>query len=104
MAENEWNLLKKLDHPGIVRLIDIYKDKQNFYLVTEFIEGNELFDEVCRRDNFSERNAATVLKQILKAVNYCHKRSICHRDIKAENVIIEGPDLAVKLIDFGLAV
>ena len=50
MAENEWNLLKKLDHPGIVRLIDIYKDTQNFYLVTEFCQGCELFDEVCKRD------------------------------------------------------
>ena len=103
MAENEWNVLKKLDHPGIVRLIDIYRDKQNFYLVTEFCEGNELFDEVCNRDFFSERDAAIILKQVLKAVNYCHKRNICHRDIKAENVIIDGPDLQVKLIDFGLA-
>jgi serine/threonine protein kinase len=52
MAENEWDVLKKLDHPSIVRLIDIYRDKQNFYLVTEFCEGCELFDEVCKRDYF----------------------------------------------------
>jgi calcium-dependent protein kinase len=62
MAENEWNVLKKLDHPGIVRLIDIYRDKHNFYLVTEFCEGCELFDEVLKRDFFSERDAAIVLK------------------------------------------
>ena len=103
MAENEWNVLKKLDHPSIVRLIDIYRDKQNFYLVTEFCEGCELFDEVCKRDYFSEKDAANILQQILKAINYCHNKNVCHRDIKAENVIIEGDDLQVKLIDFGLA-
>jgi calcium-dependent protein kinase len=49
MAENEWNVLKNLDHPGIVRLIDVYKDASNFYMVTEFCEGCELFEEVCNR-------------------------------------------------------
>ena len=103
MTENEWNVLKMLDHPGIVRLIDVYRSQHNFYIVTEFCEGYQLFDEVCKRDYLNEKDAAKVLLQMLKAINYCHKRNVCHRDIKTENVIIYGEDLQVKLIDFGLA-
>ena len=62
MAEKEWNVLKTLDHPGIVKLIDVYKDENSFYLVTELCDGCELFDEVCRRESFSETDAAEVIK------------------------------------------
>jgi calcium-dependent protein kinase len=57
MAENEWNMLKRLDHPNIVRVIDVYKDSANFYIVTDFIEGVELFDEICKREYFTEEDA-----------------------------------------------
>lgn len=92
MAENEWNVLKRLDHPSIVRLIDVYRDSGNFYIVTEFCNGCELFDEICKREYFNEDDAKKVSKQIFSSINYCHKRNICHRDIKAENVIVYPAD------------
>jgi len=65
-AINEWKTLEKLDHPNIVRALDVYQDAnqplEHFSLVTEFIGGRDLFDETIKRERFSERDAAKVMK------------------------------------------
>ena len=51
---NEIEILKQLDHPNIVRLFEFYQDKLNFYLITEYIEGGELFDKITKVKCFTE--------------------------------------------------
>ena len=67
-------------------------------------DGGELFDEIIKRQRFSEKDAAFVMKQVLSAISYCHENNIVHRDLKPENILIEdntAQKLVVKVIDFG---
>lgn len=68
----EIDILRTLDHPNIVKLYEVFEDKTKMYLITELCEGGELFDEIIERGNFSEKDAATVIKQVLSSVSYCH--------------------------------
>ena len=91
-----------MDHPNILKLYEVYQDDARFYVVTELCEGGELFDEIIKRNHFSEKDAAEIMLQVLKAINYCHANDICHRDLKPENILIESEGL-IKVIDFGTA-
>ena len=62
---NEIDNLKQLDHPNIVKIYEFYQDKLNFYLITEYIEGGELFDRITKVKCFTESDAARIMKQLL---------------------------------------
>jgi calcium-dependent protein kinase len=102
---NEINILRGLDHPNIVKIFEYFEDEKRFYIVTEHIQGVELFDQIIARGKFSERDAAVLLKQLLSCVNYCHTHNIVHRDLKPENVLLEASKEfdQIKVIDFGTA-
>jgi calcium-dependent protein kinase len=87
---NEINTLRSLDHPNIVKIFEYFEDEKRFYIVTEHIQGGELFDEIIAKGKFNERDAAVLLKQLLSCVSYCHSHSIVHRDLKPENVLLEA--------------
>ena len=89
MSSKEFKILNQLDHPYIMRLIDGYKDNENFEIVTEFCEGKDLFE--CIKDNgkIGEKDSAFIIKQLLQSLNYCHEKNICHRDIKVENLVVD---------------
>jgi calcium-dependent protein kinase len=98
----EIDVLKNLDHPNILRLYEVFEDKKCIYLVTEYCEGGELFDEILHRGSFTEMDAAKVIKQLLSAIAYCHGSQVCHRDLKPENILIDNRDKnTIKVIDFG---
>lgn len=102
----EIDIMRQLDHPNIVRLFEVFQDEKRFYLVTELCNGGELFDEITKRSHFSEQDAATIIKQVLSAVGYCHSKSICHRDLKPENILLDSSSKQnagnmIKVIDFG---
>eukprot|EP00826_Nyctotherus_ovalis_P011704 TRINITY_DN1304_c0_g2_i3.p1 TRINITY_DN1304_c0_g2~~TRINITY_DN1304_c0_g2_i3.p1 ORF type:complete len:340 (+),score=71.15 TRINITY_DN1304_c0_g2_i3:122-1141(+) len=101
----EIQILKQMDHPNIVKLYEFYADSHSYYMVTELVEGGELFDEIERHGHFTEEDAAVVLSQMLSAVIYCHERRIVHRDIKPENILLEKvrDRIQLKVIDFGTA-
>ena len=80
--EREIRILKKLDHPNILKLYEVFEDSTAFYLVTEF-------EEIVRREKFCEADAANIIYQILSAVTYCHSLGIMHRDLKPENILID---------------
>lgn len=102
----ELSILKKTAHPKIMTVIEILEDDENFYIVSEILEGGELFDRLIEEKSFSEEKAALIIKQVLLALNYMHKQSITHRDLKPENILLEqknSSDLSVKISDFGFS-
>lgn len=92
--------MKKLDHPNILRLFEIFYDEKRYYLVTELCTGGELYDEVIKRGTYNEKEAATIIKQVLEAVSYCHANFIMLRDIKPDNILIVGRTDNIKLVEF----
>ena len=104
---NEVDILRKLDHPNIVKITDFYSLKTEYNIITEYCQEGELFDEIKAQSPFNEALAAWYLKQILSAVCYCHNMNIIHRDLKPENILIvkrqKNGFHPIKIIDFGTA-
>ena len=107
---NEINIMSECDHPNIIKLIEIYEDKLHYELIMEELNGGSLTERLIEKvdddgETFSEREAATIFKQIISAISYCHGKGIVHRDLKMENVIFVDTkgNLDIKIIDFGLS-
>lgn len=98
----EVQILSSLDHPNITKYYETYEDSKYLYLVMEYCDGGELIDRISKKSTFSEKEAANIMDDLLKAINHCHNLKIAHRDIKPENIMY-GDDGMIKLIDFGLA-
>ena len=107
--KTEIDLLRATDHPNIIKLYDIFEDKEYIYLIMEECSGGEFFDVLAKRAKekkmYTEKDAAKIFKQILEAVNYLHAHGVCHRDLKPENILFStlADDSTLKLIDFGLS-
>lgn len=99
----EIEILKKCDHPNILKLYEFFQDQKRYFMVTELCNGGELFDKIAEEQYFNEKDAAKIIKQILSAVNYCHQRNIVHRDLKPENLLMNRDikDPKITIIDFG---
>ena len=100
----EIEMLMNLDHPNIIKIFEYYVDDLNYYVIMEFAEGGELYEQINKLKNFKEKHAAIIMQQLLSAVCYMHSKGIVHRDIKPENIMLESKsseDLSIKLIDFG---
>ncbi|CEM39769.1 unnamed protein product [Vitrella brassicaformis CCMP3155] len=98
-------VMKRLDHPNIIKLVETTEDEFNLYMIMEICSGGELFDRIAITEHFNEETVALYFRQILSAVRYSHGRGVIHRDIKPENFLfdVEGPKGRIKMIDFGLA-
>mgnify|MGYP006114861495 FL=1 len=104
--QTEIDILKQVDHPNVVKLIDVFEDERHWCLVMELMQGGELFDQILEKEFFSEDEARQACKAIIEAIDYCHKQGIVHRDIKPENLLLQSKDLGItslKIADFGLA-
>lgn len=101
----EFDIVKDLDHPNILKMYALYESIDSFFLVTDIYNGGELYDELAQFGRFSEEEAALLMNNILSCINYCHKKGLVHRDLKPENVLLEeNKDFDdLKVIDFGLA-
>lgn len=97
-AEN----LARLDHPDIVKVLDIFDENNTTYYVMEFIEGQNLDDYIRRRGGVPEAEALALVGQVGAALSYMHSRQMLHLDIKPKN-IMRRPDGTVCLVDFGLS-
>ena len=108
-AKTEIDIMRKISHPNIVNIFDIYEDSKKYYIMMEICEGGELFEAISEQGAFSEVDCAHIMRQVLSAVNYLHSKNIMHRDIKPENIMItkkitkKNKRFEVKLIDFGTA-
>ncbi|KAH7711196.1 Protein KIN-29 [Aphelenchoides avenae] len=100
--EREIRVLQKLKHPFIVKLYEVLRSEKNLYIVTEYVSGGELFDMLMDKGRQPEDEARRIFQQIVSAVAYCHVNGIVHRDLKAENLLLDKKG-NVKLIDFGFS-
>ncbi|XP_068274378.1 serine/threonine-protein kinase SIK2 isoform X2 [Nyctibius grandis] len=96
----EVQIMKMLDHPHIIKLYQVMETKSMLYLVTEFAKNGEIFDYLASHGRLSESEARRKFWQILSAVEYCHGRKIVHRDLKAENLLLDN-NMNIKIADFG---
>lgn len=107
MVRNEIQALKRVSqgHRSIVTLVDYFETMNNLYLVTDLCVGGELFDRICERGSYYEKDAAHIVRTITEAVVYLHDQGIVHRDLKPENLLFrdktEESDLLIA--DFGLS-
>jgi calcium-dependent protein kinase len=110
VLKREIEILKEVRHPNIIELIDVFEDAKYLHLVTELCTGGELFDRIIAKTqspegHYSEQDAASLIRDILDAIAYCHSKEIVHRDLKPENFLFltEAEDAPIKIIDFGLS-
>ena len=105
----EVNLMIKLDHPNIIKLYEYYETEKHIYLIMELCTGGELFDRIVQNTEngiqFTEKQAASLFRQMMSAINYCHKNGIVHRDLKPENLLYlnKNENSPIKVIDFGMS-
>ena len=107
---NEIDILKKLSHPNIVKIYEFYISENHYYIITEYCKEGELFSYI--KNKYSERQLAVLFYQVFSGLWYLHENKILHRDIKLENIMIDGKEkdkntgeelFWVKIIDFGTA-
>jgi len=101
----EVNILMRLDHPNIMKILHFGQDSSNFYIVSDLYTGGELFDRITQVEHFDEEMAAQTMQQLLSAIRYCHKHGIMHGNIKPENIVYETPmpTAPIRVIDFELS-
>ncbi len=116
---NEMEILKILNHPNIMQLVDIQSRHNYIYLITEYCNGGTLSENLTKyqklhKTPLPEKIVIYLMKQISDAINYLHEKSIIHRDLKMENILLHFENLddkkklnllkaKVKIIDFGFA-
>ena len=101
----EAEMMRGLDHPNIIRIIDTFETESIFFIVMELVRGGDLFDRIVERGRYSEASAKAVMTKVLGAVSHLHSRNIMHRDLKPENILLVDAkdDTEIKITDFGLA-
>lgn len=100
--EREIIIMKLISHPNIMALYDVWENKNELYLVLEYVEGGELFDFLINNGRLNEKDAVKYFRMIINGVSYCHKFNICHRDLKPENILLDKNG-KIKIADFGMA-
>ena len=97
-----------------MKFYEFYDNPKHYYIITEYdlclsrlITGGEIYKRIKKEKRFSEKITASIMYQLISAVEYIHRNGICHRDIKPENMLInsqENEPITIKMIDFGSAV
>lgn len=99
--KREISIMRRLNHPHIVKLYEVLATKSKIYCVMEFVKGGELFAKIAK-GRFSEDLSRKYFQQLISAVGYCHSRGVFHRDLKPENLLLDENG-NLKVSDFGLS-
>ncbi|KAL7558895.1 hypothetical protein ACA910_019430 [Epithemia clementina (nom. ined.)] len=103
--KDEINVLQEMNHPNIIRLYEVFNEKEYYYLVTEKMSGGELFDRIVQKSYYNEKEARDTCVILFRAMSYCHSKQVAHRDLKPENLLLLSgdSDSNIKIADFGFA-
>lgn len=102
LIQHECQILSQLDHPHIIKIYGGYEDDDAFYWMLSLMNGGSLDDYVQQHAQPSVAACTHLFRQLIAAVDYCHRHNIIHRDIKPENILLQD-GLQIVLGDFGLA-
>jgi len=103
---DEVEILHRVDHPNVVKMIEIFESEEKLYVVMELLPGGDLYTALTKVRKVSERNAACAIYQAALGLKHIHSMGIAHRDVKPENMLLESKEsnnLKIKITDFGLA-
>lgn len=95
-------ILKKIHHSNIIRLLEVFESSKHFFIVMEYAGAGDLLHYVKKKRRLPENEARFIFKQILYGLGHCHCRSVLHRDIKLDNVLLDN-EKGIKLCDFGVS-
>ena len=88
LIAREIEILKSLKHPNIIGLFQVVSANSAYYIVNEYMDGGDLFELISKNGRLAELRSKCIFFQLANAVDYLHENHICHRDIKAENVLL----------------
>ena len=102
--ETEIHILKELDHPNVVKMVDFFEDKKYLYVVMEYMIKGDMADFIqeSKYELFEESEAKKYMRHIASGIAYLHSKGVVHRDIKLENLLVNEYD-EIKIADFGWA-
>jgi calcium-dependent protein kinase len=102
---SEINIMRKLDHPYLLKLHRVYENDKFIHLILDYLPGGDLFHRIIEKSNFSEEDSIKFMKNLLEALDYMHSLNFIHRDLKPENILLTrlDCDYDFKIADFGLA-
>jgi len=105
LIKRELMIIRRLDHPNIVKFYETYEDAKYLHMVMELCEGGDLFDHVTSKDRLTESEVSQIMRKLIHGVNHMHGMNICHRDLKPENFLYSSPapDADIKIVDFGMS-
>lgn len=89
-VNNEINVMKRLRHSNVLRLLNLYNNEKYCYIVLQYCDGGEVFNKIIEYTYFSESLSRHVFTQLLSAVQYLHSVNVAHRDIKPENLLFNS--------------
>ena len=102
LVKKEISILKIVKHKYIVQLYEIMQTAQHIFIIMEYCEGKEILDYILRKNRLSELESLKYFQQLINCLFYLHSQNIAHRDIKIDNMLLDG-NKDLKLIDFGLS-
>lgn len=105
LLEREIEIMKRMQHPNVLHLKDVFEDTDTIFLVLDLVRGGELFAKIIDKGNYSEEDTRKIIRQVLEAVAYLHEQGVAHRDLKPENLLCGEADqeLHIRVADFGLS-
>ena len=97
----ETNLMRKLNHPNITKILEMFEDEKYILIIMEYINGGNLFSFVKKRRKLTEKISKFLFRQIILGIKHIHSQNIVHRDVKLENILIDLNNI-IKICDFGI--
>jgi len=95
-------ILKKIRHANVIRLLEVFESSKHLLIVMEYAACGDLLQYVKKHKRLSETEARTIFKQVVYGIGHIHSRSVLHRDIKLDNILLDS-DHGVKICDFGVS-